>query len=121
MTVGDRIRQLRQARGLTQDGLGVLVHVDGRQISRYENGKVKPTGKILRRFADAFGVELEEILPAPTSQPAAAFQDIELYRQFLEVDRLDDEDRYLAKRMLQALVMKKQLQDLLASHSRQTA
>ena len=113
MEVGERIRQLRAARGLTQDELGKLIHIDGRQISRYENGKVKPTGRILRRICEHFQVSLDEVVTqAPGARPEALFQDKELFQQMLEIDRLDEEDRYVAKRLLQALLMKKQLQEL---------
>ena len=119
MSTGERIKRIRQSKGLTQDQLGEIVHIDGRQISRYENGKVKPTGRVLQRFAEALGVPLEALTPKmeDESQPPT-FQDQDLYQQFLEVDQLDDEDRYVAKRLLQALVMKKQLGELLSTATR---
>lgn len=39
-TMGDRIRILRQARGLTQEGLGELVGVSKSAVSQWEDGSV---------------------------------------------------------------------------------
>lgn len=38
-TMGDRIRQLRNARGLTQDQLGSRVSVTGAAVSQWERGE----------------------------------------------------------------------------------
>lgn len=122
MTIGEHIRELRLQRNLSQDELGELAQVNGRHISRYENGKVRPTAKVLRRFAKVLDVSLEDLMALTKGQTAISeavpFRDGDLYQQFLEVDRLDEEDRFVAKRMLQALIMKKQLQDLLTQQPR---
>jgi transcriptional regulator with XRE-family HTH domain len=39
-TMGDRIRVLRQARGLTQEGLGEAVGVSKSAVSQWEDGSV---------------------------------------------------------------------------------
>lgn len=122
MSIGEHIRELRLQRNLSQDELGELVQVNGRHISRYENGKVKPTAKVLRRFAKVFEVPLEDLIALTKGHTkgvdSTPFRDNDLYQQFLEVDQLDEEDRFVAKRMLQALIMKKQLQDLLTQQPR---
>lgn len=122
MRIGEHLRELRLERGWSQDELGEKIQIDGRQISRYENGHVKPTAKVLRRFAKAFEVtlkDLEDLAKAPSEAAAEfGFQDQELYQQMVEIDRLDEEDRYVAKRVLQALLMKKQLETFLAQPSR---
>jgi transcriptional regulator with XRE-family HTH domain len=40
-TMGDRIRQLREARGLTQQQLGALVGVTKSAVSQWEDGSTK--------------------------------------------------------------------------------
>jgi len=120
MEVGLRIRQLRRDKGLTQDQLGAHVKIDGRQLSRYESGKVQPTVKVLAKIAEFFGLEPQELYTASSSPKAQAqaFQDKELFQQMLEVDQLDEDDRHVAKRVLQALLMKKQMQELLGGTRR---
>lgn len=117
MEVGTRIKQLRQEKGLTQDQLGALVNIDGRQLSRYESGKVQPTAKVLARLAAFFEIETRDFYVADGSQKpsAEAFRDTELFNQMLALDRLSDEDRQVAKRVIQALITQQQMQDLLAS------
>lgn len=116
MSLGARIKRFRQQRGWTQDELGERAQVDGRQISRYENDRVQPRTKIIRRLAEVFEVEQEELTRGISAKDhQEQFRDPELYQQFLEVDQLDEEDRFVAKRVLQALLMRKQLQNMLAN------
>ena len=77
---GARVRQLREARGLTQLYLATAVEVTTDTISRWEN-RYYPTIKRENglRLAEALGVELEEILekadqaaaPAENSPPSS--------------------------------------------------
>ena len=51
--LGDRLRKLRKSRGLTQEQLGRAAQVSPSKISGYENEKVVPELKTLRRLLDA--------------------------------------------------------------------
>ena len=89
--------------------------MDHRNITKYETGAVKPSVKILKRFADAFEVSIDELVHDEKDiKPEYIIQDRELLRQFKEVENLPDEDKHVAKRLLQALIMKQQMQELLA-------
>lgn len=44
---GDRVKLLRERKGLTQDELGVLLKMDGRQILRYEKEQTDPNSEII--------------------------------------------------------------------------
>jgi transcriptional regulator with XRE-family HTH domain len=57
-TLGQRIRQAREARGLSQDELAVLISRDQRAVSEYERGVRKIAVTDLPTFADALGVPL---------------------------------------------------------------
>lgn len=65
--IAERLKQLRTARGLSLDGLveqmgGVVTK---QAISKYENGRAKPTPTVLQSLARALGVKAAELLKAP--------------------------------------------------------
>jgi len=90
------------------------VGMHGRHIGRYETDKIKPSAKALQKLAEVFEVSVDELLQAhekPTIE--SLLQDKELLKLFQEVETLEEKDRIVAKGVLQALVMKKQLQQVL--------
>ncbi len=111
MTIGAKIRKLRKERNLTQAQLGELAGVDIHNVTRYENGRVRPRAKLLQRFANALGVSVEELqAEEPVSQ--LGIRDPELLDQFRQIDRLNDSDKAALKRIIQAVIIKNQVQDL---------
>ncbi len=55
------IRQLRQARGWTQDQLARRLGVEQGAVSKWERGVAVPHPRTRKRLANVFGVELGEI------------------------------------------------------------
>jgi len=74
MTLGERIQELRRARGLSQEGLGDLLGVSRQAISKWESDTTIPeVDKLIaisRRFEVSVGFLLgvEEQTPAPEQQ-----------------------------------------------------
>ena len=66
MQFGEKIRQLRQAKGLTQRDLGAAVDVEFSYISKIENGKLDfgdyPSEALIHRLADALDADEFELL-----------------------------------------------------------
>lgn len=60
--LGERIKNLRREKGLTQEKLAELAKVDPKTIIEIENGKRKnPTFKTLNKITHALGIPLKEI------------------------------------------------------------
>jgi transcriptional regulator with XRE-family HTH domain len=59
---GDRIRSLRRARKLTQRALAAEVGTDFTYLSKLENHAEVPGEEMIRRLADYFSVDAEELL-----------------------------------------------------------
>lgn len=115
MNVGQRIRKLRKERDWTQKELETRTGIDHRNITRYEKSAVKPSIKVLERFADAFEISVDELIHDPSEMnPEILIQDKELLRQFQDVEKLPEEDKAAAKRILQALIMNQRMQELMA-------
>lgn len=64
MKLGARIRELRAARGVSQEWLGDQLGITFQQIQKYEKGTNRVSVPVLFRMATAFGCEVSEILSA---------------------------------------------------------
>jgi transcriptional regulator with XRE-family HTH domain len=63
MTIGDRIKQLRQKKGLTQEQLAVQIGVERSSIGKYEGkSKVVPSDDVKGRLARFFGVSIDYLI-----------------------------------------------------------
>ncbi len=61
--VGARIKDMREARGITQRDLATATGITQATISRIEKGKVQnPEAEILHKIAMAFGMTLEDLI-----------------------------------------------------------
>lgn len=58
---GQRIKQLRAARNMSQDDLAYACDVEKTQIYRIEGGKINTTLSTLVALAEAFGLSLKEL------------------------------------------------------------
>jgi transcriptional regulator with XRE-family HTH domain len=60
-TFGERVRELRQERGLTQEAFAAACRLDRTYISGIERGLRNPSLKNISRIAEKFGVSLSEL------------------------------------------------------------
>jgi transcriptional regulator with XRE-family HTH domain len=60
--VGQRIRDLRQARGWSQQLLADHAQIERAQLSRLEDGRREAGLRVLERIADALEVDVIELL-----------------------------------------------------------
>ena len=62
LKVGNRIKQLRTDKGLSQQELAALLDYEKSNLSRLESGKTNPKIATLMRVAEALGVTLMDLL-----------------------------------------------------------
>ena len=109
-----RLRELRMQKNLTQTELGQLTGLHYNHIGRYERGGSRPTADALQKMADALGVSGDYLLNGVTEEAAKArFEDRELLRQFQEVEALPEEDKQVIKKLVEAFLVKRQVQHLI--------
>lgn len=112
---GQRLRQLRKQRELSQTDLGKLVDLHYTHIGRYERGASRPSADAVHRLAEALGVSTDYLMEGATEEAAKArFEDRELLRRFQEVQDLPDRDKEVIKELLDAFLTKRQVQALAA-------
>jgi len=61
-TFGNYITDQRHKRGLSQTELADLLGVTNKAVSKWENGRAKPTTNTLRKLAAVFGTDVDELL-----------------------------------------------------------
>ncbi len=61
-TFGQRLRELRRERGVSQEALSRRTHIHIPTIGRLERGKQEPRLKTILRLADGLGVSPGELL-----------------------------------------------------------
>lgn len=57
-----KLKMIRQERGLSQEGLALLCNIDRTYVGRLENLKRNPSLEILSKIADGLGMTLSELL-----------------------------------------------------------
>lgn len=62
MDIGNRIRQIRKEKGLTQKALAEKLNLSTVTIQNYENGRRKPNLEMLNRMSELLEVDIDKFL-----------------------------------------------------------
>jgi transcriptional regulator with XRE-family HTH domain len=62
MNFGDKVRQLRTDRNLTQPELAEAMGIEQSYLSKLENGKSLPSNDVLNRILDVFAIEIGDLV-----------------------------------------------------------
>ena len=71
MNMGEKILNMRKARGWSQEDLAVRVGVSRQAVSRWESGTAKPDAEKIIAICDLFGVSADYLLRDIAGQAAA--------------------------------------------------
>ena len=114
MTIAERIKLLRQERKWTQAELAEHLGIHQKQISAYERGVNLPSTDILIKLAEVFDVTLDYLAFETKGGGSGKLniQDRELLRRFEMVDTLSEQEKSLAKEILDLVILKHRLQEL---------
>ncbi len=96
MRFGEKIRELRKAKNLSQRGLGEAVQVSFTYISKVENEKLDfgdyPSEELIRKLADALDTDVDELFLLAKKIPEQIRQRVmERPDAFRKIANLDDE------------------------------
>ena len=61
--IGDRIKELRKSKKVTQRELARKIHRSERIVQKYESGEVSPPWNVVERIAEALNVPFNELVP----------------------------------------------------------
>lgn len=113
MGIGERIKDLRTKKKLTQSDLAKLVGLSYIQVGRYETEKSNPSSDVLQKIAQALDTTNDFLMNGATHEMASSqLTDKELLNQFKAVEKLSPEDKHLIKTFIDAFLTKRQIQKL---------
>jgi transcriptional regulator with XRE-family HTH domain len=88
-TVGERIRALRHARGMTQDELASLCDVSRSAVAQWETDRAGQLRGNITRIADALATNVEFLLQGERPRTDMSGDEIALLRLYRECDGED--------------------------------
>lgn len=110
MDFAQRLAAFRKERGLTQQALADRVAVHLTQINRYETGDSQPMLDVIRRLAIALSVTTDELIFDKDERGPE--EDMRL--QFEAISQFDEDDKELARGLLEGLILKHQAKQSVA-------
>ena len=111
MILAERIKQLRKEKGWSQDELAQHSGVDGRQISRYENGRITPSVDVVIKLAKTLGVSTDYLLLEQTPRNVVTTPEAVELERLKGVDQLNEQDRETLYHVLEALLVKTRIKE----------
>jgi transcriptional regulator with XRE-family HTH domain len=112
MALGEKIKLLRKESGWSQDELARKINADGRQISRYENGKFLPSADAIVKLAEVFNVSIDYLLLDDAARKPLHFNDEALMKKLQELDTMTEEDRNSLIHIIDAIAAKNRIKTL---------
>ena len=112
MTIGQKIREARKAKGITQEELGKIVGVQKSAIAKYESGRVVNIKRsTLQTIASALNMRPSELVFEESPTEAANFHvkvisDFELMDSLKDYYKLDAADQKIVRELIRSLVKK---------------
>ncbi len=103
---GQRLRTLRQARGLTQIELGQMVGLSQRMVGHYETHVKFPPAHIIPALAKALRVTTDELLGLKPFKDESLAKHKSLMRRFRIVDEFPLRDQRTVFSLINALAAK---------------
>jgi transcriptional regulator with XRE-family HTH domain len=106
---GQRLAEMRKARGITQVQLAQTLDSTQRAITYYENEADYPPVDAIIRLADALGVSADELLGLKNGKAAKGRSEQDdpsvrrLWKKFQQVTRLPEKDQRAVIRLINSL------------------
>ncbi|AJS60048.1 helix-turn-helix domain-containing protein [Paenibacillus sp. IHBB 10380] len=88
MNHGNRIAELREIRGWTQEDLSRSIGITRASLSHYEKNRRKPDFEILSKLADKFGVSIDYLIGRTNHTELVMDDDV---REFVDNLELSDD------------------------------
>ncbi|MGD8444121.1 MAG: helix-turn-helix transcriptional regulator [Desulfobacterales bacterium] len=111
MTLGEKIKQLRQEKGYSQTFLEKRSGVNSKLLSKYENGRIIPTADTLRKIAEGLDISADYLIFDNVPKDGRCqLNDLELFERFKEVERMDSENKKMIVNLIDAVIIKTKVQ-----------
>jgi len=114
MNIGDRIKQIRTSKKLSQKELALSIGIDQGQYSRMENGKVEPTLSSLEKIAEALSIKIAELFDENEPIDVNSY-DKSIVERLRLLDQLEETEKASIFNIIDMAITKKRLKDTLSN------
>jgi transcriptional regulator with XRE-family HTH domain len=112
MEIGERIKKIREARGLSQKEIANMIKMDQSQYFKLEKDKTDPSVSTLAKVAKALGIQLSELFANDLLKDVNSY-DKSLMEKITLIDQLDEEEKMSLFKIIDGLFSKKKMKDSL--------
>ena len=88
VTIGNRIKELRTSKNLTQEDIAKMVKVSKATISNYEKGKVSPPIELLIKLAERYGVSIDWLCGLSNEEIPRLMSYGDAFFRLVEIDKV---------------------------------
>ena len=110
-----QLKELREQRKLSQTRLAELIGVSPRVYNRWENGDATPHWDSILKIADLLGVSLDALAGRTEQDDNIVINNQKLYELYKKVNILSDEDQQALIILLDSLVSRSQLNQVIGA------
>lgn len=102
-SIGNRIKELRNHRNLSQQELSDKIKLSKSQMNRYENRGVQPPADVLNKLADVLDTTVDFLINGNKDEKAkATLKNNELLSKFKEMEALPDKEQNVLLNVISA-------------------
>lgn len=112
MKFNEKIKVLRKNMGLSQQELAAKLFIHVTHLSKMENGHLTPSIDIVQRMMKVFAVSADQLLNDEENK-VVEIQNHELNEQLALINQLDDDEKNALVRIINSMLTKKRMKDLL--------
>jgi transcriptional regulator with XRE-family HTH domain len=112
MDITANIKRLREQHGLIQKQVAAELGIGYSNYNKMENGQREPSVEELKKLARLFNITVDALLnPEDTTPVEVVIEDKSVSEKVRMIDQLDDDDKHVLYRMIEAMLTKKKFLD----------
>jgi len=115
MDLGEQVKRIRTAKGLSKKEVLNISGLDKAQFSRIETGKTEPSLSTLEKIAKALGISISELFATTDEIKEVNSHDKTVMEKVSLIESLNDDEKNTIYSMLDAFVGKRELKDALSN------
>ena len=115
MSLGEQIKRIRLAKGLSQKEVVIGASIEKAQFSRIENSKTDPSFSTIEKIAKAMGCTLSELFSTGEDFKDIHSVDKSIIEKITILDHLDDDEKKSIYFIIDGLATKQKLKQTLSN------
>jgi len=115
MGFGERLKELRETKGMSKTDLANKISLHYSQIGRYERNEANPSADMLKKLANELDVTTDYLMNGTTNDLAdELINDKTLINQFKKIAQLSDENKKVVVSLIDAFIFKQETKQRLS-------